>query len=177
MKPTYIGIDIAKDDFVAARRIADSKPSIFLNTSKGINKFVKSLPDDSWYIMEATRVYSVRLATQLYEQGIKVSVINPLQIKRFAQTKLKRTKTDFVSAHLIAEYGDIMKPEPFTPIPEFIHQLQQKRALIRQLVKSRTALKNQLKSFRQLPDPDKLTITSYDVCLRRVATMNNTLGL
>lgn len=35
MKPTYIGIDIAKDDFVAARRIADSKPSTFLNTSIG----------------------------------------------------------------------------------------------------------------------------------------------
>ena len=38
-------------------------------------------------------------------------VVNPLQIKRFAQTKLKRTKTDKVDAALIAEYGERMQPK------------------------------------------------------------------
>jgi transposase len=42
--------------------------------------------------MGATGVYSIQLAVALYEKGVKVSVVNPLQIKRFAQTKLNRTK-------------------------------------------------------------------------------------
>jgi transposase len=56
-------------------------------------------------------VYSLQLAIALYEKGIKVSVVNPLQINRFAQTKLKRTKTDLVGAVLIAEYGERMQPK------------------------------------------------------------------
>ncbi|MEP0985086.1 transposase [Ekhidna sp.] len=117
MNYTYIGIDIAKDDFVVAQGNSELKPVTYPNSNKGISKFIKTLPADAWCTMEATGVYSVRLSSELHEQGINVSVINPLQIKRFAQTKLKRTKTDFVDAQLIAEYGDTMKPEPFSPIP------------------------------------------------------------
>lgn len=49
----------------------------------------------------AYQVYSLPLALALYEKGIKISMVNLLQIKRFAQTKLKRTKTDQVDAALI----------------------------------------------------------------------------
>ena len=168
MKFTYIGIDIAKDDFVSFVRFSNSKPSAFKNSTKGINKFINKLPDNPWCFMEATGVYSIRLATALYEKGIRVSVINPLQIKRFAQTKLKRAKTDRVDAHLIAEYGDKMKPQLFTPIPHFIHQLQQKRALVRQLIKTRSALKNQLKTFKQLPNPDEQTLNGCQSMIQTI---------
>ena len=156
MDHTFVGIDVAKDDFVVS---LDQKTSSFHNSPKGINQFIRKLPISAWCIMEATGVYSVRLAMALHEKGFKVSVINPLQIKRFAQTKLKRAKTDQVDAVLIAEYGQKMRPGLFTPPPAFIHQLQQKRALARQLIKSRTALINQQKAFKHLPDPDKQTIS------------------
>lgn len=168
MKYTYIGIDIAKDDFVVAQRLTDSNPTIFQNSPKGITKFIKKLPDNPWCIMEATGVYSVRLAMVLHQKGIKVSVINPLQIKRFAQTKLMRTKTDPIDANLIAEYGDKMKPEIYTPIPDFIHQLQQKRALVRQLIKSRTVFKNQLKAFEHLPNSDKQTLSGCQAMIQAI---------
>ena len=45
-------------------------------------------------VMEATGVYHTQLADYLYEKNIKVSVVNPLIIKRFTQMKLSRTKTD-----------------------------------------------------------------------------------
>ena len=111
MDHTFVGIDVAKDDFVVSLY---QKTSSFHNSPKGINRFIKSLPDNAWCIMEATGVYSVRLAVTLHEKGFKVSVINPLQIKRFAQTKLKRAKTDQVDAVLIAEYREKMKPGPHT---------------------------------------------------------------
>ncbi len=53
-----------------------------------------------------------------------------------------------------------MQPDLFKPAPAFIGQLQQKRALARQLIKSRTALINQQKAFKHLPDPDKQTLNS-----------------
>ncbi len=102
MEQIYIGIDVAKDSFVVATKLEGKETTALHNNDrKGINSFLKSLSNQSWCIMEATGVYSLQLAIALYEKGIKVSVVNPLQIKRFAQTKLKRSKTDKVDAFLI----------------------------------------------------------------------------
>jgi hypothetical protein len=43
-----------------------------MNDRHGIRKFIQSLPDLSWYIMEATRICSLQLAIALYEKGVKV---------------------------------------------------------------------------------------------------------
>ncbi len=92
MEHKYVGINVAKDDFVVVNRSLNQKALTFQNNAKGINRFIKQLPSDAWCTMEATGVYSVRHALTLDQKGFKVSVINPLQIKRFAQTKLKRAK-------------------------------------------------------------------------------------
>ena len=121
MEQTYIGIDVAKDSFVVATKQDGSvTTSLHSNDKNGINSFLKSLSNQSWCIMEATGVYSLQLAIALYEKGIKVSVVNPLQIKRFAQTKFKRTKTDRVDAALIAEYGERMQPKLYEPPAPFM---------------------------------------------------------
>ncbi len=160
---------MAKDDFVTAQRSKDPLLTSHSNTRKGIIKFIGKLPSNAWCIMEATGVYSVRLAMALHEKDFRVSVINPLQIKRFAQTKLKRAKTDRVDAVLIAEYGEKMQPDLFKPSPAFIHQLQQKRTLLKQLFKTRTAFSNQLHALQHLPDPDNETIKS---CMKIVSNIN-----
>ncbi|WP_162054889.1 IS110 family transposase [Pontibacter pamirensis] len=88
-----------KTSFVVATKLAGKvTTSLHNNDKKGISSFLKSLSSQSWCIMEATGVYSLQLAIALHEKGIKVSVVNPLQIKHFAQTNLKRTKTDKVDA-------------------------------------------------------------------------------
>ena len=88
-------------------------------------------------------MYSLQLAVALYEKGIKVSVVNPLQIKRFAQTKLKRTKTDQVDAALIAEYGERMQPKLYEPPAPFMRQLQQQRMSLKLLIKTKRSFLNQ----------------------------------
>jgi transposase len=145
MEQTYIGIDVAKDSFVVATRLEGKlTTSLHSNDKSGINSFLKSLPNQSWCIMEATGVYSLHLAVALYERGFKVSVVNPLQIKRFAQTKLKTTKTDKVDAALIAEYGERMQPKLYEPPAPFMRKLQQQRMSLRLLVKSKRSFSNQL---------------------------------
>jgi len=51
--------------------------------------------------MEATGYYHYRLAGYLSKEKIRVSVVNPLSVKRFIQMKLSRIKTDKSDAKMI----------------------------------------------------------------------------
>jgi len=113
-------------------------------------------------------VYSLQLAIALYEKGIKVSVVNPLQIKRFAQTKLKRTKTDQVDAALIAEYGERMQPKLYEPPAPFMRQLQQQRMSLKLLIKTKRSFLNQLHALNQLAEPDKVALKACKTVLKSV---------
>ncbi len=118
--------------------------------------------------MEATGVYSLQLAIALYEKGVKVSVVNPLQIKRFAQTKLKRTKTDQVDAGLIAEYGERMQPKLYEPPAPFMRQLQQQRMALKLLVKTKRSFLNQLHALTQLEEVNKEALKACKTVLKNI---------
>ncbi|WP_442903876.1 IS110 family transposase, partial [Gilvimarinus sp. 1_MG-2023] len=60
----------------------------------GFKKFEKLLDLRSHCVMEATGYYHYQLAYFLLESGIKLSVENPLSVKRFIQMKLSKIKTD-----------------------------------------------------------------------------------
>ena len=53
--------------------------------------------------MEDTGPYYLQLALFLAENKVKVSVVNPLVIKKFSQMRLSRAKTDRKDALLIAQ--------------------------------------------------------------------------
>jgi transposase len=67
--------------------------------------------------MEATGPYYLKLACFLYQQGIEVSVVNPLVIKRFSQMRLLRAKTDKADAKMIAGYAIAEQPSLWRPQP------------------------------------------------------------
>jgi len=54
--------------------------------------------------METTGYYHYQLAYFLQEKKVKVSVENPLSVKRFIQMKLSKIKTDKSDSKLICEY-------------------------------------------------------------------------
>lgn len=80
--------------------------------------------------LEATGQYGDGVAEYLYEQGHSVSVVNPARIRHYANSKLRRNKTDKVDAQLIAEYGLREQPALWTPPPAHFKNLQ---ALVRHL--------------------------------------------
>ena len=169
MEQIYTRIDVAKDSFVVATRLAGKvTTSLHNNDKKGIAGFLKSLPSQSWCIMEATGVYSLPLAIALYEKGIRVSVVNPLQIKRFAQTKLKRTKTDLVDAALIAEYGERLQPKLYEPPAPFLRQLQQQRMSLKLLIKTKRSFLNQLHALDQLEETNKVSLRACKTVLKSI---------
>uniref|UniRef100_UPI00389A1B71 IS110 family transposase n=1 Tax=Tenacibaculum tangerinum TaxID=3038772 RepID=UPI00389A1B71 len=102
------GIDISKDVFDVCD--FDGKNHQFKNTLLGFKKFKKLLVVDSHCVMEATGYYHHQLAYYLLDQGVKVSVVNPLKIKRFGQMKLSKIKTDKSDSKLIQDYGKQMNP-------------------------------------------------------------------
>ncbi len=152
-----IGIDISKTSFDVGYQRKDEKFSFFKfgNNAKGFNKFRKLINNGDHCVMEATGPYYLFLAQYLFEQGIKVSVVNPLQTKHFVRMRMVRAKTDKKDAMMIALYGQSEHPELWQPNEKYIMQLQQSQTAIESLHKQSTMLNNQLEAFSQIPDCDK----------------------
>lgn len=134
-----IGIDIAKNTFDIAKPLANDKyrtKAKLPNTTDGFKQFDQWLNKHAepgcWVLMEATGVYHEALATHLYQHGYQVSVINPARITRYAESELKRVKTDKTDAKLIARYADRHQDalRPWEPEPEQVKQL---KGLVRRL--------------------------------------------
>lgn len=144
----YTGIDISKLFFDVAVPDGDQyRYYKFSNDLSGFESLLKVLAVNSYVAMEASGPYYLRLACYLNTKGINVSVINPLVIRRFCQMRLSRAKTDKKDARMIAEYSKVEKPVLWQPPQHHVVTLQQMEALLFNLNKEYTALKNQLESF------------------------------
>jgi transposase len=81
--------------------------------------------------MEATGSYSEALAIYLHEElGLCVSVVNPRRTRAYAESQLRRTKTDRVDAVTIAQFCRAQRPEAWVPAAPEVRRLQ---ALVRHL--------------------------------------------
>jgi len=145
----YIGIDISKQTFdvYSLNEKGESLVLSFANNKKGFSKLVSRYGKTGIYVMEATGPYYVQLATYLYEKQIKVSVVNPLIIKRFSQMQLSRAKTDKKDAQMIYQYAKINDYKLWEPEPDEIKDMQQIISAIELLNKQKSSVTNQLNSF------------------------------
>ena len=146
----FVGVDVAKDKFDVALEIGKKfQLACFSNDKKGYKAFAKWLDKfavNPWVCMEATGHYSELIADFLISIKIKVSVVNPLQIKNFARAKLSRNKTDQIDSKLIASYCEIMQPRTFLPRSDAHKELKELSNLLDMLKAQHTQLSNQLGS-------------------------------
>jgi transposase len=148
----YIGIDCSKATFdVAIPKMKGYQASKLGNVEEGFRKLLELLPADCQCVMEASGPYFCRLATFLCQHQVAVSVVNPLVVKRFAQMRLVRMKTDKADAMIIAQYAEKENPPLWKPSPDYTWQIGQEMTLAEQLIKQKTALLNQQQAFEQLP--------------------------
>ena len=138
----HLGIDISKDS-LDCYKLAERSAKRFSNDERGIEALVSWLGAFSeWHIvMEATGVYWQACAFALFEQGVKVSVVNPAQVKYFARSHLRRGKTDSMDAELLAQYAQTMQPERWQPTSTSDEELKL-------LVRERDDIVNQLGQLR-----------------------------
>ena len=66
---------------------------------------IGSLEGEVRVVMEATGAYHLPLLEELKKAGIFVSVINPLAMKKYASSSIRKGKTDKMDAVRIANYG------------------------------------------------------------------------
>ena len=127
----WLGIDIAKRKFdLAVLDNGKIRRKVFDNTTSGYQALLDWLAargyalEDLHVCMEATSTYYEKLATFLHDAGIRVSVVNPLQIKAFGESLLSRQKTDRADAALIARFAEQHSPMLWCPAPREIRELQ-----------------------------------------------------
>lgn len=150
----FVGIDVAKDWVDVYERPAGVTLRV-ANDPDGWAELVARWAGNppTRIVLEATGGYEVGLVTQLDLAGLTPAVINPLALRRFAQSLGKRAKTDRLDAAVLAEYGERVRPEP-RPVPtETARQLQELVARHRQLTKMLVEEKNRRQQATPLVRP------------------------
>lgn len=154
-----VGIDVSKDWFDAAwQRDGRLRTQQFAYTDQGIEELLEQAPGDAIFVMEATGTYHARLALRLYETGRRVSVVNPLVIKRFAQMKLLRVKSDRADAKLIMDYARQEAPPLWEPASEEVQELQQAHGWLNDLITERTRLLNRQQAHAHRAKPSAFVV-------------------
>ena len=169
----YFGIDISHLVFDVTD--SDGNYYQFKNNLSGFKKFVKLIESTSHCVMEATGYYHYQLAYYLLESGIKVSVENPLSVKRFIQMKLSKIKTDKSDSKLICEYAKQVDMKLWQGNSKHQTECIQMTRLLSLYTKQSTMLKNKLHGEAVLGNPSKAVLRSLKRSLKQVQKEINTL--
>ena len=162
----YFGLDISHLFFDVTDSLGNYYQ--FKNSISGFKKFVKLLDINSHCVMEATGYYHYQLAYYLQEQGVKVSVENPLSVKRFIQMKQSKIKTDKSDSKLICEYAKQVELKLWKGNSK--HQLEclQMIRLLSTYTKQSTMLKNKIHGETVLGIPSKSVVRSLKRILKEL---------
>lgn len=163
---TYFGIDISKAVFDVYTSTGEFHQ--FTNDMKGFKRFLKLLSQQSHCVMEATGYYHQQLAYFLVDQGIKVSVENPLSIKRFAQMKLSKIKTDKADAKIICQYAEKTELKFWKGDSQNRRECEQLMRLLESYIKQKTALDNKVHGEKVLGNPCKDVDRSLNRMLKMI---------
>jgi transposase len=145
-----LGIDVAKAklDCALLDPATDKRRTKTLtNDIKGFKQLTEWLVKhggaltDIHAVLEATGVYHEAVALWLVDAGVTVSIANPAQVKDFARGLAVRTKTDGVDSVVLARYGALVKPQPWTPPPPEVREL---KALLARLEALETDVRREL---------------------------------
>ncbi len=141
----FVGIDIAKADFVVACR-PDGPAWTATNDPEGLAATVMRLRAmaPALIVLEATGGFETALVAAVAAAALPVVVANPRQVRDFAKATGQLAKTDRLDAQVLALFAERVRPAP-RPLPDAV--LQQLDALMtrrRQLLDMLTAEGNRL---------------------------------
>lgn len=113
-----VGIDVSKAELVIAAPSVNQRWTS-QTTPEALVALVERLValSPSLVVLEATAGYEVPVAVACAAAGLPVAVVNPRQIRAFAQAIGRTAKTDAIDADVIAAFGQQVRPEP-RPLPD-----------------------------------------------------------
>src|SRR5260221_3471392 len=113
MEMTFVGVDVSKDRLdicVLPQNEAFSvsrKPEGLTDLVEWLRPFSRKL-----VVVEATGGYETVVSAALAAACMPLAVVNPAQVRHYAQALGKRAKSDRIDAHVLARFGADVKPEP-----------------------------------------------------------------
>ena len=113
MDAIFIGIDVSKDRLdVHVRPSAEA--FAVARDGKGLNELVERLRvmAPTLIAVEATGGFETIVAAAIAGANLPLAIVNPAQVRHFAQAVGKRAKTDPIDAAVIARFAEAVKPEP-----------------------------------------------------------------
>lgn len=129
----YLGIDVSKaklDCSLLDTRTGKRKSKSVDNTTAGVTALLAWLSKHGvsvksvHVVMEPTGVYHEAAALALTDADITVSLVNPLHLRRYAQSLGTLSKNDATDAVVLARFGKERQPEPWQPPSLKVRQLQ-----------------------------------------------------
>jgi transposase len=156
----YVGIDVSKDRLDV--HILPRDEAFFVaRNGKGLAELVERLRPlaPSLVAIEATGGFESTTAAAVAGAGLPLAVINPAQIRHYAQALGARAKTDAIDAKVIARFAADVKPQA-RPLPDemtqFLADLVARRRQIVEMLQAerqrekRTTVKRLRKSIARL---------------------------
>ncbi len=145
--PQFVGIDVSKATLDVAVRPSGQSWQIDYD-APSVTQLIDHLHalEPERIVMEATGGLETVLVAALAAAALPVVVVNPRQARDFAKASGRLAKTDRIDAHVLAHYGEAIRPE-LRPLPDA--DTQELRTLVgrrRQLVDMITAEQSRLRT-------------------------------
>jgi transposase len=141
----YLGLDVAKASVVLASEPA-GQTGQFATDPAGLAALVAACQAQpvTLIVLEATGGYEAPVTAALATAGLPVAIVNPRQVRAFAQALGRLAKTDRVDAEVLALFAARVRPTP-RPLPDAATQelealLARRRQLLEMLHAERQRL-------------------------------------
>jgi transposase len=173
-----LGADVDSRFIVVACAAGSFRPHRIANERTAILAWLRTVPRGSRLAMESTGGYQQLLADLGHSAGMQVFVINPRDLRRYAQGIGRRGKTDRMDAEVIARYvarehSELHAYVPPSKAQRRLTQLMSRRA---KLVQIKVSIVQSLRGLPALRSEAKRLIADIERLIARVELMmQNTL--
>lgn len=166
-----VGIDVSKAQLDVALRPTGRFSAA--NTEAGIAEVLTRLQAvlPTLVVMEATGGLEIPLTEALAAAGMPVVVVNPRQIRDFAKATGQLAKTDALDAQVLAQFAEVMRPQPRPLLDAETRALAALLTRRRQLVEMLTAERNRLMSVHT---PVRKSLRTHIAWLERAIQQTDT---
>ena len=112
MEQVFVGIDVSQDR-LDVHVLPSGEAFVVTRDGKGLEELIARLCErtPTLVAVEATGGYEKIVAAGVAGAGLPLVVVNPAQIRHFAQAVGKRAKTDPIDAAVIARFVQAVRPE------------------------------------------------------------------
>jgi len=168
-----LGADVDSRFVVVACAVDSFRPHQVANERKALLAWLRTVPGGSRLAMESTGGYHELLAELAHKAGLQVFVLNPRNVRRYAEGVGCRGKTDRMDAEVIARYvarehRELHAYVPPTKPQRELMQLLRRRA---KLVQTKGQLVQSLRGLPIVRAEAKRLLAEFDRLIARLELM------